>query len=44
MEEVDPIYIEVIPDSEVAYTEEYEARTVIIEYNEFEEVVGVELL
>lgn len=43
-QDVDPIYIEVIPNSKVARTEEYEARMVIVEYNEYDQIVGVELL
>jgi hypothetical protein len=44
MQEVDPLYIEVLPHNEVHHTEEYEARMVIIEYNEYDEIIGVELL
>ncbi len=43
-EEVDPLYIEVIPNGKVARTEEYEARMVIVEYDEYDQVVSVELL
>jgi len=43
-QDVDPLYIEVIPDSVVARTEEYEARVVIVEYDEYDRIVGVELL
>ena len=44
MEEVEPMYIEVIPDSIVVRTEEYEARIVVIDYDENDNIVGVELL
>ena len=43
-EDVDPLYIEVIPHTTVHHTEEYEARIVIIEYDEFDNIIGVELL
>ena len=42
--EVDPMYIPVMPGVPVARTEEYEARMVIVEYDEDDNVVGVELL
>lgn len=43
-EDVEPMYIEVRPNSRVARTEEYEARMVIVEYDDFDNIVGVELL
>lgn len=42
--EVDPMYIPVIEGVEVARTEVYEARSVIVEYDEFDNIIGVELL
>lgn len=42
-QEVEPMYIEV-KDGNVVRTEEYEARMVIVEYDEYDEIVGVELL
>ena len=44
MEEVDPLYITVIANRDVARTEEYEARVVIVEYDAFDNIIGVELL
>jgi len=44
MEEVDPLYITVIEGRTVARTEEYEARVVIVEYDAFNNIIGVELL
>ena len=46
MVDVDPLYIEVIPHipTDVFKTEEYEARVVVVEYNRFNEIIGVELL
>lgn len=43
-EDVDPIYIPVIEGVEAVRTEEYEARVVIIEYDAFDNIIGVELL
>ena len=43
MKEVDPIFIQVT-NQEAVRSEEFEARSVIIEYDEFDEVVSVELL
>lgn len=43
-EDVEPLYIPVKPNEYVARTEEFEARVVIVEYNEYDEIVGVELL
>jgi hypothetical protein len=43
-QDVEPMYIEVRPNMEVARTEEYEARMVIVEYDAFDNIVGVELL
>ena len=43
-EDVEPMYIEVIPDGIVTRTEEFEARIVIIDYDENDNIVGVELL
>lgn len=43
-EEVEPIFIEVLPNTIAVREEEYEARSVIIEYDEYDQVVSVELL
>lgn len=43
MKEVDPIFIQVTNANPVR-SEELEARMVIIEYDEFDEIVSVELL
>lgn len=43
-EDVEPLYIEVRANREVERTEEYEARIVIVEYDAFDNIVGVELL
>ena len=43
-QDVDPLYIEVIPHDTVHHTEEYEARIVIIDYDEYNNIIGVELL
>ncbi len=42
--DVEPLYIEVIPHDSVHHTEEYEARMVILDYDEYDNVIGVELL
>jgi len=41
---VEPIYIQVIEGGYVAREQEYEARSVIIEYDDYDNVVSVELL
>ena len=43
-QDVEPMYIEVRRNNKVVRTEEYEARMVIIDYDENDNVVGVELL
>lgn len=43
MVDVDPIFIQVTNEEPVR-TEEFEARVVIIEYDEYDNVVSVELL
>lgn len=43
-EDVEPMYIEVLPNARVARTEEFEARVVVVEYDEYDNIVGVELL
>lgn len=43
MEEVDPLFIPV-SDGEVVRTEEYKARVVMVDYDQYDEVVSVELL
>jgi len=42
--EVEPLYIPIHVNAKVARTEEYEARIVVIEYDEQERIIGVELL
>ncbi len=44
MVDVDPLYIPVIANREVVRTEEYEARMVIVEYDNMDNIIGVELL
>ena len=44
MEDVEPMYIEVIPHDTVHHTEQYEARIVIVDYDENNNIIGVELL
>jgi hypothetical protein len=42
-EEVDPIQV-IVSDNPVARTEELEARVVIVDYDEFDEIVSIEVL
>jgi hypothetical protein len=42
-EEVDPVFVQV-SDAEPVRTEELESRVVIVEYDEFDEIVSVEIL
>lgn len=44
--EVEPMYISVIPHApeDVHHTEEFEARIIVIEYDENNEIIGIELL
>lgn len=42
-EEVDPVFVQV-SNNQAVRTEELEARVVIVEYDEFDEIVSVEIL
>ena len=42
-EEVDPIQV-IVSDNPVARTEELEARIVMVDYDEFDEIVSIEVL
>jgi hypothetical protein len=42
-EEVDPVFVQVSENQPVR-TEELEARSIIIEYDEFDEIVSIEIL
>lgn len=42
-EEVDPVFVQVSENQPVR-TEELEARVVIVEYDEFDEIVSIEIL